>query len=76
MGYFEARRRLAENCESIRGFNKKTFEIIIADRKKASELMRLGEYVQGFYRASATAKTNFYKNNGGAYCELLSILAE
>lgn len=75
MSFKETKQILKTRCSSIKGFTKDVYTIILADRKKAFELSERGEDVQAFYKTSETAKTDFYINNSGAYCELLSILA-
>lgn len=75
MKYSDVKQILKSRCKNIKGFTKEIYMIILADRKKAFELAEAGEDVQTFYKASKTAQTDFYINNGGAYCELLSIIS-
>lgn len=75
MSFKDVKQILKTRCSSIKGFTKEVYSIILADRKTAFEMADRGENVQEFYKTSATAHTDFYINNGGAYCELLSILS-
>ena len=75
MEYKAIKEELKKRRNNIKGFTKAVFDIIIADRQTAADLAENGGDVQAFYRQSATSKTDFYINNGGAYCELISILA-
>lgn len=74
MNYQKIKEELKKKVSSIKYLDKKTFEIIINERKQAEIIASEGGDVQAFYRASKTAQTKFYKQNGGAYCELLSLL--
>lgn len=74
MNYNEAKNELKKRCSNLKGFTRKTYETILSDRKTAEKIFEDGGDVQRFYRSSETSKTDFYKNNGGAYCELLFIL--
>ena len=58
----------------IKYLNPKTLSIILNDREKAKEILKLGGNVQEFYKNSETLKTNFYLKNSCDYCELLEIL--
>ena len=75
MDYKAIKEELKKRRNNIKGFTKAVFDIIIADRQAAADLAENGGDVQAFYRQSETSKTDFYINNGGAYCELISILA-
>ena len=75
MEYKAIKEELKKRHSNIKGFTNNVYNIIIADRKTAEDLAKNGKDVQAFYRQSATSKTYFYINNGGAYCELVSILA-
>ena len=75
MDYKAIKEELKKRRNNIKGFTKAVFDIIISDRQTAADLAENGGDVQAFYRQSATSKTDFYINNGGAYCELVSILA-
>ena len=75
MDYKAIKEELKKRHKNIKGFTKAAFDIIVADRQTAADLAENGGDVQAFYRQSATSKTDFYINNGGAYCELISILA-
>lgn len=75
MEYKAIKEELKKRRNNIKGFTKAVFDIIIADRQTAADLAENGGDVQAFYRQSETSKTDFYINNGGAYCELISILA-
>ena len=67
---------LSKKVSSIRHFDRRTYEVILRKRKTAEEIAKNGGDVQEFFRTSETSKTDFYKKNGGAYCELLSLLCE
>ena len=74
MNYQEAKEELKKRVSSIRYFSKRTYDTIVKERKQAEKIAEAGGDVQAFYRASETARTKFYKENSGAYCELLSLL--
>lgn len=74
MTYSKAKEELRKVHSNVKYFTKECFNIIMQDRATAAELFDRGENVQEFYKNSATAKTDFYQKNGGAYCELLTIL--
>ena len=74
MNYNEVKNELKKRCNSLKGFTKKTYEIIMSERKIAEKILEDGGNAQEFYENSETLKTDFYINNGGAYCELLYIL--
>lgn len=76
MDYEKVKTILKERVSSIKYFDKNTFEVIKRDNKKAEDVIKAGGNAQDFYKTSDTSKTRFYKENSGAYCELLSILAE
>jgi len=65
---------LARRRDSIKYFNRSTFDIIMRDRRAARVYSEKGGNAQDYYRTSETLKTDFYNKNGGAYCELLCIL--
>ena len=75
MSFNEAWEELGKSVSSVKYFNRKTFEIIVRDMKTAKDIFKSGGDVQEFYRNSETSRTKFYRENGGAYCQLLSILA-
>ena len=75
MNFKEAKEELKKSVSSVKYFNERTFEIIMQDIKRAREILKEGGNVQEFYRDSETSKTRFYLENGGAYCQLLTILS-
>lgn len=75
MTFKEIKEELKKNVSSVKYFNKETFEVIMRDRKTANEILESGGNVQEFYKNSETAKTRFYLENGGAYCQLLTIIS-
>lgn len=74
MEYKKVKEELKKRRPDVRFFNKKTFETILKDRQEAHKILENGGNAQEFYKSSETVKTRFYLENGGAYCELLSIL--
>lgn len=74
MDYKKIKEELKRIVGNARYFDKKTFETIMDDRRKADKIFKDGGNVQEFYKNSSTVKTRFYVENGPAYCELLSIL--
>lgn len=76
MNFETIKNELKKRISNIKYFNNATFEIILADQKKAKEIVKLGGNAQDFYKNSKTTETKFYKKNGSAYCVLLSIMAE
>lgn len=76
MNFKKIKEELKKYVSSVKYLDKKTFEIIVADREAAMKILNEGGDVQEFYKNSETSKTKFYKENGGAYCQLLSILLE
>lgn len=75
MNFKEIKEELKKGVSSTRYFDKKTFEIIMNDRKTAEKIFENGGNVQEFYKNSETSKTKFYIENSGAYCELITILS-
>lgn len=75
MEYKKIKEELKKVVSSVKYFDKKTFDTILRDKKEAATIAENGGDVQEFYKNSDTSKTRFYIENGGAYCELLSILA-
>lgn len=75
MDFKKIKKELKNNVSSVKYFDKKTFEIIMSDRKAAEKIFEEGGDVQKFYRNSKTTKTKFYIENSGAYCQLLTILS-
>ena len=75
MNYKEIKEKLSKQVSSVKYFNKQTFDIIMKDRETANKIYEEGGNVQEFYKNCETSKTKFYTENGGAYCQLLSILA-
>lgn len=75
MNYKDIKEELKKYVSNVKYFDKKTFEIILRDRKTAKEILESGGSVQEFYKNSETAKTRFYLENGGAYCQLLTIIS-
>lgn len=76
MVFESIREQLKKKVSNVKYFDRRTFNIILDDRKKAVEIAENGGDVQSFYRTSRTAETKFYQKNSGAYCELLSLLCE
>lgn len=74
MDFKEIKEELKKYVSSVKYFDKKTFEIIVSDRKKAIKILEEGGNAQEFYKNSETSRTKFYTENGSAYCQLLSIL--
>ena len=74
MGYKEIKEELKKSVSNVKYFNENTFKIIMKDRQTAKEIFETGGDVQEFYKNSETSKTKFYLENGGAYCQLLTIL--
>ena len=75
MEYKKIKEELKRVVSSVKYFDKKTFDTILKDKKEAANIVENGGDVQEFYKNSDTSKTRFYLENSGAYCELLSILA-
>lgn len=75
MNFKEIKEELKKSVSSVKYFNENTFKIIMKDRNTANKIFETGGDVQKFYRNSETSKTKFYLENGGAYCQLLTILA-
>ena len=75
MTFKEIKEELKKSVSNVKYFNKETYEIIIKDIKTAKEILESGGNVQEFYKNSKTAKTRFYLENGGAYCQLLTIIS-
>ena len=76
MNFQKVKTALKEKISNTKYFDNKTFQIIMKDRETAEEIVKSGGNAQDFYKISETSKTKFYRENSGAYCELLSILAE
>lgn len=76
MDFKTAKEILKKRVSNTKYFDKSTFDIIKKDKEKAEEIVKSGGNTLDFYRSSETSKTKFYRENSGAYCELLSILAE
>lgn len=71
--YEELKKELQGKRKNIKGFNREFYKIFVDDRKTAEQIYKNGLSVSDFWKNSKTSKTWFYKNNGGAYCELLSL---
>lgn len=57
----------------VRFLTKRTYAIIISERNDARDKFNRDEDTSGCYEK--TKQTNFYQKEGGAYCELLSVLS-
>ena len=77
--YKALKAELSKRRKNIKGFNLEFYKIFSHDmdvcRKALEEASALNVNfsVTEFWKASETHKTYFYRNNGGAYCELLQI---
>ena len=73
------KKELSSRRKNIKGFNRDFYKIFTHDmetaRKAVEESVRYDFDFSPttFWKESETHKTWFYRHNGGAYCELLSI---
>ena len=78
--YEQVKKELLERRKNIKGFNKTFYKQFCRDLEVArigvEESNKLGVpfSVTEYWNTTETHKTWFYIHNGGAYCELLSII--
>ena len=78
--YEQLKKELQDRRHNIKGFNRAFYKTFSHDmdiaRKGVEEARELGVNfsIGQFWDQSETHKTWFYQYNGGAYCELLSIM--
>ena len=77
--YETLKKELSERRKNIKGFNLAFYKIFAHEMEVARQALEESKQfnfdfsVTEFWKNSETHKTWFYRNNGGAYCEILQI---